>query len=584
MPLLLQDDIDVCVTERVRDVHIKVDIVLESINTPPVSFFERAMSNLYMEAGLSQYKLYNKDEQSNKANIVCGENSFHLISESCCICTMTLSLVITKEITPEYAQLIKRILKIRPFEYEETYEGTPVLQFTATKQTEYNIASSSCQIPVSGPKILKQFKFDTPLINNSTAANKIDKEEMHKRTVKEIRQMAVSLAIIGQMSVLPKPTNNRIPQELTTTAPEPQNNKESQVSIPISSFGGNPDDCISIYTYVKYLVMVLSTLVLGLTIVLFIYFSYCQSLSGQICMNIMLILICSNFVYMFGIEATANKIVCSSIGAILHYTWVSMFIWVFLYTLLAYQIMSKCKNGQPFLPDIYFSKQSIYFVGYGFPFVIITPCVVMEILEDSTLKIGYSDGLCFLSEYPANIIFLSAPIIFCTGVCSAVLFISSRPANKLYSKNMNSTSRVYLEYMKNVCVFCLVSFLLWVFVVMMQVFKDVIPGYCFTIVIGSHGLVFSVCILSSKQARTRLCVRSNRLFKSGNSPEYANGPSENLPPESIDGNSKISPNVGKCPNKVPEVIGDNIDHQCTDLVKEYFEKLPKPANEVSATR
>ncbi|XP_038641016.1 adhesion G protein-coupled receptor E2-like [Scyliorhinus canicula] len=97
-------------------------------------------------------------------------------------------------------------------------------------------------------------------------------------------------------------------------------------------------------------------------------FATCQSvteLRRTIHIHLCLSLFVADLVFLIGISRTGNRVLCGVIAAILHYSFLSVFAWMFLEGIQLYLMVQVV-----FTPKVPFEK-FIYWIGYGVPFLIV---------------------------------------------------------------------------------------------------------------------------------------------------------------------------------------------------------------------
>ncbi|XP_041032932.1 adhesion G protein-coupled receptor E3-like isoform X1 [Carcharodon carcharias] len=116
---------------------------------------------------------------------------------------------------------------------------------------------------------------------------------------------------------------------------------------------------------ITYVGLSISLVCLLLTIATF---ATCHSVKDTrriIHINLCLSLFVADFVFLVGISQTGNRILCGIVAAILHYSFLSVFAWMFLEGIQLYLMVQVV-----FAPKVPIER-FIYWIGYGFPALIV---------------------------------------------------------------------------------------------------------------------------------------------------------------------------------------------------------------------
>nr|XP_060627530.1 adhesion G protein-coupled receptor E3-like [Anolis sagrei ordinatus] len=141
---------------------------------------------------------------------------------------------------------------------------------------------------------------------------------------------------------------------------------------------------------ITYIGLISSVICLFLSIVTFLICHSVQNNNTFIHIQLCLCLFLADLLYIFGIQKTDNKILCSVIAGILHYLFLACFVWMFLEGVHLYLIVRNLKvvNYKGARKQM---KISMYFCGYGLPAVIVA-------ISAATFPGGYGTRkLCWLT-------------------------------------------------------------------------------------------------------------------------------------------------------------------------------------------
>ncbi|XP_058825342.1 uncharacterized protein LOC131685552 [Topomyia yanbarensis] len=116
-----------------------------------------------------------------------------------------------------------------------------------------------------------------------------------------------------------------------------------------------------------------------------------------ICLNLILILVTSNFSFVLGVQATRNMVKCELIAILLHYLHLSTSIWCFIYIYVIYDlIVNECG------PKLKYS----YLMGYG------VPAVYVLFSYASSIDTFEVRRYCWMSIQKGMIVSFMIPISF----------------------------------------------------------------------------------------------------------------------------------------------------------------------------
>ncbi|XP_058450351.1 uncharacterized protein LOC131429914 [Malaya genurostris] len=116
-----------------------------------------------------------------------------------------------------------------------------------------------------------------------------------------------------------------------------------------------------------------------------------------ICLNLILMLVASNFSFVLGVQATRNTVKCELIAILLHYLHLSTSIWCFIYIYVIYDlIVNECG------PKLKYS----YLMGYG------VPAVYVLFSYASSIDLFELRRYCWMSIQKGMIVSFMIPISF----------------------------------------------------------------------------------------------------------------------------------------------------------------------------
>ncbi|CAG2232082.1 unnamed protein product [Mytilus edulis] len=255
---------------------------------------------------------------------------------------------------------------------------------------------------------------------------------------------------------------------------------------------------------VTYTCMSVSIFSLILLIIIYRKLNLSSSIPGSNLENVAVSLIFSNLLFMLGIGASDNGLVCYVIGVSLHYIWLAVFsfmsVSVCCITLTLIKIRS---NGLDRKDNLTQKRRCLTFVGMIIPLFFVCPAVLLDLYGSSYLSSGYSTQPCFPNKYPANVIFFSGPSllsIIINFICLLRIVIN---ICKLQSEIRHVSKTNPYRYAKVYLRILVISGFFWLIGFVSSVFKNEWLEYSFIIICGLHGLFVSLASLS-----TRRIVRS----------------------------------------------------------------------------
>ncbi|KAG8132253.1 hypothetical protein E2320_010118 [Naja naja] len=125
-----------------------------------------------------------------------------------------------------------------------------------------------------------------------------------------------------------------------------------------------------ILTIISFLGLSISIICLFLCIVTFLFCRSSHNSSTFIHLQLSFCLFFADLLFIFGIDKTGNKILCSVITGILKYLFLACFVWMFLEAVNLYLIVRNLKVAN-YSGASKYMKISMYLIGYGFPVLIV---------------------------------------------------------------------------------------------------------------------------------------------------------------------------------------------------------------------
>lgn len=263
-------------------------------------------------------------------------------------------------------------------------------------------------------------------------------------------------------------------------------------------------DLQNIQIILSFVTMGFSSLFLLATLILHKCINLSNNVAGKVCEHLMISMLFSHLFFMFGFGANDYHMVCLIVGILSHYVWLCCFTWMTTYTITLLKAMMKL-NQNPNMQSASHVPIYNYVIGYGIPFIIVIPSAILDITN--SYQIGYATNVCFPSIFPVNIVVFIGPIFISILVNVFVLLVAGckiytfQQSIKGHSAEIGTHSYwpVYIR-------FCIFSGLSWLLGIIAEATDQDILRIVFIFLAGSHGFLFSVSLLISRQVKYKFKV------------------------------------------------------------------------------
>lgn len=237
------------------------------------------------------------------------------------------------------------------------------------------------------------------------------------------------------------------------------------------------------------------------TILVHRYLSLVSSIPGLISEQILVVIFLFNVCFMISGSVSNYETICFIMSLTTHFLILSFFTWVSIFVCHTLHNLRTIRrtNRNPF-QSTPFSK-TYFLIGYSVPCVIVLPSAILDFCQCTSIEIGYTNSACFPTGYPANLFVVVAPLLLCLlihVICLAYSAWYLKKARDGMSESNLSTSRSYLGIYTRLC---LISCLSWGVGVLSEALDNNAMRYLFIILSGSHGLIFSLCIVTTTTFR-----------------------------------------------------------------------------------
>lgn len=234
------------------------------------------------------------------------------------------------------------------------------------------------------------------------------------------------------------------------------------------------------------------------TLIIHRYINLASSIPGLISEQILVILFLFNVCFISGGLVRPYQTVCFIISVISHFLLLSFFSWVSIFVCHTLQKLKTIRkiNRNPFI-KVPFPKK-YFLIGYSIPFAIVLPSVILEVCDCTNINFGYTKSACFPTGYPENLVVVVAPVLLCLLIHLVCLAYSAWYFHKVNRVNPDDSMNTSKSYLSVYLRLGLISCLSWGLGVLSEALDANILRYLFIIFSGSHGMVFTLCIVTTK--------------------------------------------------------------------------------------
>jgi len=258
--------------------------------------------------------------------------------------------------------------------------------------------------------------------------------------------------------------------------------------------------------------------------------------------NLVATLATAQMIFLAGIEATQDQVLCITVAALIHYFYLASFCWMLIEGVMLYLLIIEVYNTE-------LKMRFCYCFSFGFPGIVVGGTLLIAHLKDKGIGHYKANKWCWLSTENYYIWSFAAPVILITAVnilvfCGVVREMVSMP----------STQSSKLNAVKTTVKACIVLFPLlgitWLFGLLSIAQAGVVPQYIFTVLNSVQGLlIFLLHCVRNTEIRAawtkklqRVKKRAWRLFNIGSPP--ATSTSERQSVELSRKSNKIAPVEG----------------------------------------
>ncbi|KAJ7389275.1 hypothetical protein OS493_032432 [Desmophyllum pertusum] len=226
--------------------------------------------------------------------------------------------------------------------------------------------------------------------------------------------------------------------------------------------------------YITYIGVGISLLGETITIVAYILL-LCSSHDQQshVHINLVATLAMAQVIFLAGIDATQDQVLCLTVAALIHYFYLSSFCWMLIEGVMLYLLIIEVYNTELKLP-------LCYGFSLGFPGLIVGATLIIAHLKDEGIHQYTASTWCWLSTEKHYIWSFAGPVILITAVNVVVFCIVVKEMVNMSSMQSNKLNRVRATVKACIVLFPLLG-VTWLFGLLSLARSDVVSQYVFTI-------------------------------------------------------------------------------------------------------
>ena len=256
----------------------------------------------------------------------------------------------------------------------------------------------------------------------------------------------------------------------------------------------------TVATFVTYIGVCLSIFFLVASITVNKKIGLTRSVPGKNVENLSIALILSHILFVTGIGANDYQVVCLVVGILLHYTWLTVFTFMTITNVyMAKNIRSMVIANTGVIGDTIRTKRELTAAGLFLPLIAVVPSCVMEYMDITPYSPEYEGKVCFPTAYPANLLFVSGPIL----TCIAINAISLVMAIAFIYRHTNETKDIQKsQSYQQINVYIRMSTLtgvFWVTGIIGAAFESEAVNYIFIVICSLQGFMIALCNLTTSK-------------------------------------------------------------------------------------
>lgn len=278
--------------------------------------------------------------------------------------------------------------------------------------------------------------------------------------------------------------------------------KKHITNIPTNTMASQNTDEI---TYITYAGCSLSVITLSMSIFICRKYHIINTVHGSNLENLSISLILANILFLAGVGAHDNQIICTILGIVLHYLWLTAFSFMSVAIIFLVKDIKKMSNQNHDQRRHSCGRNwSLTVLGLTLPMVLVAPAIVLQYLEIEQYSPNYGGSICFPTAFPANLIFVSGPImvsVLTNTVCLFILiiYISRKDGQAKNLRKFNSFQQVEVYLRVSV-----ITGIFWATGIISSLLKVDVLDYIFVVTCSLQGFFIAIANITTRRVSGKM--------------------------------------------------------------------------------
>lgn len=278
--------------------------------------------------------------------------------------------------------------------------------------------------------------------------------------------------------------------------------KKHITNIPTNTMASQNTDEI---TYITYAGCSLSVITLSMSIFICRKYHIINTVHGSNLENLSISLILANILFLAGVGAHDNQIICTILGIVLHYLWLTAFSFMSVAIIFLVKDIKKMSNQNHDQRRQSCGRNwSLTVLGLTLPMVLVAPAIVLQYLEIEQYSPNYGGSICFPTAFPANLIFVSGPImvsVLTNTVCLFILiiYISRKDGQAKNLRKFNSFQQVEVYLRVSV-----ITGIFWATGIISSLLKVDVLDYIFVVTCSLQGFFIAIANITTRRVSGKM--------------------------------------------------------------------------------
>lgn len=246
-----------------------------------------------------------------------------------------------------------------------------------------------------------------------------------------------------------------------------------------------PEEHKKALSYMTYIGVGIS--LLGETVTFIAYFLLlCCSHDQQshVHINLVATLAVAQSIFLAGINATHDQVLCITVAALIHYFYLSSFCWMLIEGVMLYLLIIEVYNTELRL-------RLCYLFSLGFPSLVVGGTLIFASLNEPGIDQYINKNWCWLSTENYYIWSFAGPVVVISFVNMVVFCIVVKEMVNMTSMQSNKLSRVKTTVKACIVLFPLLG-VTWLFGLLSMINSSVTSQYIFTLLNSLQGLMIFI--------------------------------------------------------------------------------------------